>query len=168
LVEGANPIRVANLILSAGYKIANEKGVPLSQTGIPAGTFGHIAKMIDENRISPSASGVLINEAVNMSANADIIVTANVIRADGSIDPPAFNVNDYLNKLARDRDLFQISDSGAIDAAIDAVIAANPKPLQDYRAGKQSAMGALVGMVMKNGKGLNPKMVQEALKRKLG
>ena len=64
--------------------------------------------------------------------------------------------------------LLQVSDTGAIDAAIDAMIAANPKPLQDYKAGKQSAMGALVGMVMKNGRGLNPKMVQEALKKKLG
>ena len=42
-----------------------------------------------------------------------------------------------------------------------------PKPLQDYRAGKQSAIGSLVGMVMKSGKGLNPKMVQERLRAKL-
>ena len=69
--------------------------------------------------------------------------------------------------MAADLGLTQVSDTGAIDAAIDAVIAANPKPLQDYRAGKQTAMGALVGMVMKNGKGLNPKMVQEQLKEKL-
>jgi aspartyl-tRNA(Asn)/glutamyl-tRNA(Gln) amidotransferase subunit B len=61
----------------------------------------------------------------------------------------------------------QTSDTTAIDAAIDAVIAQNPKPLQDYRAGKQTAMGALVGMVMKSGKGLNPKLVQERLKEKL-
>ncbi|HLL90198.1 MAG TPA: hypothetical protein VK324_12935, partial [Tepidisphaeraceae bacterium] len=64
--------------------------------------------------------------------------------------------------------LRQVSDGGAVDAAIDALIAQNPKPLQDYKAGKASAMGALVGMVMKSGKGLNPKMVQERLKVKLG
>ena len=60
------------------------------------------------------------------------------------------------------------SDTGAIDAAIDAMIAQNPKSLQDYKAGKQTAMGSLVGMVMKSGKGLNAKLVQEQLKKKLG
>ena len=64
--------------------------------------------------------------------------------------------------------LLQASDGGAIDAAIDALFAQNPKPLQDVRAGKQAAMGALVGMVMKSGKGLNPKMVQERLRSRLG
>ncbi len=71
---------------------------------------------------------------------------------------------EYVNNLG----LLQVSDTSAIDAAIDAVIAANPKPLQDYKAGKQTAMGALVGMVMKGGKGLNPKLVQDRLKIKLG
>jgi aspartyl-tRNA(Asn)/glutamyl-tRNA(Gln) amidotransferase subunit B len=61
-----------------------------------------------------------------------------------------------------------VSDTGAIDAAIDALIASNPRPLQDYKAGKQQAMGALVGMLMKSAKGLNPKVVQERLKARLG
>ena len=55
-----------------------------------------------------------------------------------------------------------------IDAAIDAMIAQNPKSLQDYKGGKASALGALVGMIMKSGKGFNAKLVQEALKKKLG
>ena len=62
--------------------------------------------------------------------------------------------------------LIQVSDGGAIDAAIDALVAQNPKALQDFKAGRQAALGALVGMVMKNGKGLNPKLVQEQLKKR--
>ena len=54
-----------------------------------------------------------------------------------------------------------------VDAAIDAVLAGNPKPLQDYKAGKASALGALTGMVMKSAKGMNAKLVQERLKEKL-
>ena len=46
-------------------------------------------------------------------------------------------------------------------------IAQNPPPLADFKAGKQQAMGALVGMIMKSGKGLNPKIVQERLRQKL-
>jgi Asp-tRNA(Asn)/Glu-tRNA(Gln) amidotransferase B subunit len=63
--------------------------------------------------------------------------------------------------------LVQSSDTAAIDAAIDAVLAQNPKPVQDYKAGKQAAMGALVGLVMKSTRGLNPKLVQERLKTRL-
>jgi aspartyl-tRNA(Asn)/glutamyl-tRNA(Gln) amidotransferase subunit B len=70
-------------------------------------------------------------------------------------------------EVAADLGLLQVSDTSAIDAAIDAMLASNPKPLQDYRAGKESALGALVGMVMKNGRGLNPKIVQERLKSRL-
>jgi aspartyl-tRNA(Asn)/glutamyl-tRNA(Gln) amidotransferase subunit B len=63
--------------------------------------------------------------------------------------------------------LMQSSDTGEIDAAIEKMLASNPKPLEDYRAGKQTAFGALVGMVMKQAKGLNPKLVQERLRERL-
>jgi aspartyl-tRNA(Asn)/glutamyl-tRNA(Gln) amidotransferase subunit B len=70
-------------------------------------------------------------------------------------------------QAASDLGLIQSSDTGVVDAAIDALIAQNPKPLQDYKAGKQAALGALVGMVMKGGKGLSAKVVQERLKERL-
>jgi len=60
-----------------------------------------------------------------------------------------------------------VSHPAAIDEPIDELTANNPPPLQDLRAGKQAAMGALVGMIMKGGKGLNPKKVQERLRAKL-
>jgi aspartyl-tRNA(Asn)/glutamyl-tRNA(Gln) amidotransferase subunit B len=72
-----------------------------------------------------------------------------------------------VESAAQKLGLLQSSDTSAIDAAIDALLAQNPKPVQDYKAGKQAAMGALVGMVMKSAKGLNPKIVQERLKQKL-
>jgi aspartyl-tRNA(Asn)/glutamyl-tRNA(Gln) amidotransferase subunit B len=63
--------------------------------------------------------------------------------------------------------ILQSSDAGAIDAAIDALIARNPKSLADYKAGKQAALGSLIGMIMKSSKGLNPKLVQQRLKERL-
>jgi aspartyl-tRNA(Asn)/glutamyl-tRNA(Gln) amidotransferase subunit B len=68
---------------------------------------------------------------------------------------------------AKELGLIQSSDTGAIDAAIDAAIAANAKSVADYRAGKQAALGAIVGAVMKSQKGLNAKLVQQRLKEKL-
>jgi aspartyl-tRNA(Asn)/glutamyl-tRNA(Gln) amidotransferase subunit B len=142
IAAGGDAKRVSNLILSHGRRLANEKSVALADIGISPVRFAEVAKLIDANKIAASSAGAIFDKL-----------------RDG--DAPA-------EQLAADLGLMQVSDTSAIDVAIDAVIAANPKPLQDYRAGKQTAMGALVGMVMKNGKGLNPKMVQEALKAKLG
>ena len=71
------------------------------------------------------------------------------------------------DQAAADVGLIQSSDTSEIDAAIERMLATNPKPLEDYRGGKQSAFGALVGMVMKQAKGLNPKLVQERLRARL-
>jgi len=66
------------------------------------------------------------------------------------------------------RALRQISDAGAIEKIVDQVIAANPKQVEDYRAGKDRAFNSLVGQVMKaTGGKANPAQVTEILKRKL-
>ena len=64
--------------------------------------------------------------------------------------------------------LRQVTDTGAIDAAVEAVLAANPDKLAEYKSGKDKLFGFFVGQVMKAmaGKG-NPALVNEALKRKL-
>jgi aspartyl-tRNA(Asn)/glutamyl-tRNA(Gln) amidotransferase subunit B len=67
------------------------------------------------------------------------------------------------------RGLQQITDSGAIEAIIDAVLAANSKSVEEFRAGKDKAFNALVGQAMKATKGkANPQQVNDLLRRKLG
>ena len=64
--------------------------------------------------------------------------------------------------------LKQISDTGALEKIVDEVIAANPKQLEQYRAGKTTVMGFFVGQIMKATKGqANPAAVNELLKKKL-
>ncbi len=64
--------------------------------------------------------------------------------------------------------LRQMNDSGALEAIIDEVIAANPANVEQYRAGKDKAFNALVGQIMKASKGkANPQQVNELLKVKL-
>ena len=64
--------------------------------------------------------------------------------------------------------LKQMNDTGALEAIIDEVIAANPGNVEQYRAGKDKAFNALVGQVMKASKGkANPGQVNELLKAKL-
>ena len=65
--------------------------------------------------------------------------------------------------------LKQMNDTGALDAIIDEVLAANAKSVEEYRAGKEKAFNALVGQVMKASKGkANPAQANERLKAKLG
>ncbi len=67
------------------------------------------------------------------------------------------------------RGLKQITDTGAIEKAIDDCMAANPKQLADYRAGKDKLFGFFVGQVMKATAGkANPAQLNELLKKKLG
>ena len=67
------------------------------------------------------------------------------------------------------RGLRQISDTGALEAIVDAVLAANQKSVDEFRSGKEKAFNALIGQVMKASKGMaNPAQLAELLKQKLG
>jgi aspartyl-tRNA(Asn)/glutamyl-tRNA(Gln) amidotransferase subunit B len=66
------------------------------------------------------------------------------------------------------RGLKQVSDASTIEPIIDEVLAANPKSVEEFRAGKDKAFNALVGQIMKASKGkANPQQVNELLKKKL-
>ena len=71
-------------------------------------------------------------------------------------------------EIVERRGLRQVTDTGAIDAAVDQVLAANPDKLAEYRSGKEKLFGFFVGQVMKAmaGKG-NPALVNEALRARL-
>jgi aspartyl-tRNA(Asn)/glutamyl-tRNA(Gln) amidotransferase subunit B len=71
-------------------------------------------------------------------------------------------------ELVEKRGLVQISDTGVIEAAIDAVLAANPDELEKYRGGKTKLLGFFVGKVMKETGGrADPKLTNQLLKAKL-
>jgi aspartyl-tRNA(Asn)/glutamyl-tRNA(Gln) amidotransferase subunit B len=66
------------------------------------------------------------------------------------------------------RGLRQISDAGAIEKLIDEVLAANPGPVAEFRAGKEKAFNSLVGQAMRATRGkANPQQVNEILRRRL-
>ncbi|HEX5785366.1 MAG TPA: Asp-tRNA(Asn)/Glu-tRNA(Gln) amidotransferase subunit GatB, partial [Burkholderiaceae bacterium] len=74
-----------------------------------------------------------------------------------------------IDAIIKDKGLKQMNDSGALEAIIAEVIAANEKNVAEYRAGKDKAFNALVGQVMKSSKGkANPAQVNELLKKALG
>ena len=76
---------------------------------------------------------------------------------------------DAPEKIARERGMVQVSDTSAIERIVDEVLAANPKPVEDYRNGKTAAFAFLMGQVMRQAKGkANPQVVREVLTARLG
>ena len=79
-------------------------------------------------------------------------------------ESPALTVDAIIEKEG----LKQITDFGAIDPIIDAVLSENPENVAEFKAGKEKAFNALVGKVMKQTKGkASPQMVNQRLKEKL-
>jgi len=73
-----------------------------------------------------------------------------------------------VDTIIETRGLKPMSDSGELERIVDEVLAANPKSVEEYRAGKDKAFNALVGQAMKASKGkANPAQVNELLKKKL-
>jgi aspartyl-tRNA(Asn)/glutamyl-tRNA(Gln) amidotransferase subunit B len=144
ILAGGAEARRASTLMEALREMSNERGVAVTKLGVKPQRMNEIAMLVAGGK-----------------------VPANKETAKQIIDALAKN-DRAAEQAATDLGLVQSTDAGAVDAAIDAIIAQNPKPLQDYRAGKQTAMGALVGLVMRSGKGLNAKVVQERLKEKLG
>ena len=72
-----------------------------------------------------------------------------------------------IDAIVSEKGLATVSDTGAIDAVINAVVARNEKAAADVRAGKQQALGPLVGQVMKELKGADAKVVRQMLLDKL-
>ena len=71
-------------------------------------------------------------------------------------------------KIIKTKGLKQVTDSGAIEAMVEAVIANNPEQVEQYRSGKEKVFGFFVGQIMKDSKGkANPAQVNQILKDKL-
>ncbi len=117
-------------------------------------------KEISESPISPSALASLIKRIQDgtISNNAAKQVFEAMWAGEGDAD-----------SIIESKGLKQVSDSGAIEAIVDEVLAANAAMVEEFKAGKEKAFNALVGQAMKASKGkANPAQVNEILKKKLG
>jgi aspartyl-tRNA(Asn)/glutamyl-tRNA(Gln) amidotransferase subunit B len=99
---------------------------------------------------------VLVDEGT-ISASAAKEVLEGVLSGEG--DP---------RQVAGSRDLVQISDTSALNTAVEEALAANPDAVANYRAGETKVVGFLVGQVMRATQGkADPKVVNELLTAKL-
>jgi aspartyl-tRNA(Asn)/glutamyl-tRNA(Gln) amidotransferase subunit B len=114
---------------------------------------------IETSPVSAAALGKLLDLLADKTINGRIAKEVFEAMVETGEDPAS---------IVESKGLRQVTDTGAIDAAVDAVIAANPDKLAEYKSGKDKLFGFFVGQVMKAmaGKG-NPALVNEALKQKL-
>ncbi len=142
VATGADPKLAANWIMGDLAKNLNEDGIDIVKSPVSAERLGKMIGLIMKDTISGKIAKKVFKE---MWTNED--------------DP---------EKIVKDKGLVQITDTGAIEAAVDAAIAANPKAVAEYKGGKKKAIGALVGQVMKATRGkANPQMVNQMLAEKL-
>jgi aspartyl-tRNA(Asn)/glutamyl-tRNA(Gln) amidotransferase subunit B len=134
---------VANWIMGEISKRLNADGGDIATAPVGPARLAALISRIQDNTISNNAARQVF-DALWSGEGTDVDA---VIEAKG---------------------LKQMNDSGALEKIIDEVMAANAKSVEDYRAGKEKAFGALVGQAMKATKGkANPAQVNEMLKRKL-
>jgi len=116
---------------------------------------------VDEfrNRVSVQRFAGLLALEANATVNT---ATAKLVLEE------MFDGGKTAEDIVREKGLGQISDAQAIADAVDRAVKSNPKALEDFRAGKESALKFLVGQVMRATRGrANPQMVNDLLKKKL-
>ena len=129
-------------------------------TGDFFAALNRLGRTIEDPPVSAAALGGLLDLMADKTINGRI--AKDVFEAMLETGKEAAAIVD-------ERGLRQVTDTGAIDAAVDAILAANPDKVAEYRSGKDKLFGFFVGQTMKAmaGKG-NPGLINEVLKQKLG
>jgi aspartyl-tRNA(Asn)/glutamyl-tRNA(Gln) amidotransferase subunit B len=132
----------ANWVMGDFSGFLNRDGLEIATARVTAPALAGLLQRILDETISGKIAKEVFETMWADGSTADVVIEAKGLR--------------------------QITDSGAIEAAIDAVMTANPKQLADYRSGKDKLFGFFVGQVMKATQGkANPAQLNELLKTKL-
>jgi len=138
-----NPKRVANLVQSELQGRLKAKGIDIDQSPISMNGIAMSADLVE----SAAISGKMLKDLYDLSF-------------ERGRDFPAVYEEEGRPEQSR--------DTSALEKIIDELIAANPKQVEQYRAGKKTVIGFFVGQVMKASKGQgNPQLINELLAKKL-
>ncbi|HEY1720910.1 MAG TPA: Asp-tRNA(Asn)/Glu-tRNA(Gln) amidotransferase subunit GatB [Magnetospirillaceae bacterium] len=142
VAKGRDAKLAANWVTGDFFGALNRTGKTIETTPVSAGDLGALIDLIKDGTLSGSLAKQVFE-----------------IMVDTGKAPAA---------IVEEKGLRQVTDTGAIETAIDAVMAANADKVAEYRSGKEKLFGFFVGQVMKAmaGKG-NPALVNETLKKKL-
>lgn len=140
-----NPKGVCNWLLGEISAWLNKHETTITEVNLDPKLLAKLVKIVDDGVVSNAQAKKLVDDIL------------------AGKDPEV---------AAKEKGLVQVSDSSALQAMVDQVLEVNPQAIEDFRNGKDKAVGFLVGQVMKQSRGqANPQMVsslvQEALKKKL-
>jgi aspartyl-tRNA(Asn)/glutamyl-tRNA(Gln) amidotransferase subunit B len=142
VATGRDAKLAANWVTGNLFGLLNKIGKSIAESPVTAKQLGDLLGLVEDGTISGKIAKDVFEEMFETSKNA-----ADIIEEKG---------------------LKQVSDTGAIEAMIDEVMAANMDKVEEYRGGKDKLMGFFVGQVMKASKGqANPGVVNQILKDKL-
>ncbi len=134
---------LANWLLGDVLKCLNDQELALQDTKLTPENLANMIAMIEKGTISGAAGKKVLP-----------------VLLEKDVAPAA---------VVQEMGLGQISDSSALAGVVDRVLAANPKAVEDYKSGKTSVLGFLVGQCMKESKGQgNPAVMKELLEKALG
>ena len=138
-----DPKLAANWVMSELFAVLNRKNLDITQSPVKASALSGLIALIEDNTISGRIAKDVFAEMVESGKDAATIV--------------------------EEKGLKQVTDTGAIEKAVDDVLAANADKVEQIKGGNVKVVGWLVGQVMKGTGGkANPGMVNEILKKKLG
>jgi aspartyl-tRNA(Asn)/glutamyl-tRNA(Gln) amidotransferase subunit B len=142
VAKGRDPKLAANWVMVELFGALNRLGRGIEQSPVSAEALGELIDLIADGTLSGRLAKDVFAAMVETGKRAGAIV--------------------------EERGLKQVTDSGAIESAIDAVLAAQADKVAEYRAGKEKLFGFFVGQVMKATQGkANPAMLNDLLRRKL-
>ncbi len=137
-----NPRLAANWVVVELLGALNRDGLDIAQSPVTALALGGLLERIEDQTISGKIAKQVFQVLWEEGGDADAIIA--------------------------DRGLKQVTDSGAIEAFVEAVIHEHPEQVEQFRAGKEKVLGFLVGQVMKRSQGkANPSQVNDMLRQKL-
>jgi aspartyl-tRNA(Asn)/glutamyl-tRNA(Gln) amidotransferase subunit B len=140
---GRDPKLAANWVTGDFFAALNRTGRTIEDPPVSAGQLGALLDLIGDDTINGKIAKDVFEAMVETGADPASIVDAKGLR--------------------------QVTDTGAIDAAVDKIIAANQDKVAEFKSGKDKLFGFFVGQVMKAMAGkANPALVNETLKRRLG
>jgi aspartyl-tRNA(Asn)/glutamyl-tRNA(Gln) amidotransferase subunit B len=175
------------------YKLSLDQASRLVDEREDADAFERLQRDLDEKlqgsgvKIAPSTTSNTVINSVSFVANTTgqsiaeflrtrdvagvlVLQQQNVIsgRAAKEVIEALANTNKSAAEIVEEKGLRQVTDTGAIEQAVDAVLAKEAAKIAEYRAGKEKLLGFFVGQVMKATQGkANPGLVNELLKKKL-
>ena len=136
------PKKIANWLMTDILRELNQTGGRAAELLLTPQNLASLVRLVEEGAISAKSAKDILPELLATGGDPEALVKA--------------------------KGLVQISDTSALEADVDAVLAENPKELADYRAGKTKLMGFFVGQIMRRTKGqANPAIVNQLLAEKL-